>query len=145
MFLKCLCCKSLLFQLVTFKIYAIKTVYCLKWLWRTSVRSSYWELFLEINLNQKILELYIEYIEVPMQMTKWNRKHTLLWNKHEYSHSADKFVKNIFNPFHGTSLFLCSFYTPWNKSENQRFPNVSLGIERNQCHEMGKESFNLQL
>ena len=86
---------SLLFQLVTFKIYAIKTVYCLNWLWRTSVRSSYWELFLEINLNQKILELYIEYIEVPMQMTKWNRKHTLLWNKHEYSHSADKFVLKI--------------------------------------------------
>ena len=31
---------------------------------------------------------------------------TLLWNKHEYQHSADIFVKNIFNPFPGTGLFL---------------------------------------
>ena len=30
----------------------------------------------------------------------------LLWNKHEYQHSTDIFVKNIFELFHGTGFFL---------------------------------------
>ena len=32
----------------------------------------------------------------------------LLWNKHEYQHAADIFIKNIFNSFHGAGLFLYS-------------------------------------
>ena len=36
------------------------------------------------------------------------RKHALLWNKHEYQHTPDMFVKNIFNPFYDTRLFLYS-------------------------------------
>ena len=51
--------KSLLFQLVAFKIYAIiKTIYCFNWLTWTSMGNSHWEAFLEFNLNQKILKLY---------------------------------------------------------------------------------------
>ena len=30
----------------------------------------------------------------------------LFWNKDEYQHSAEIFVKNIFNPFSETGLFL---------------------------------------
>ena len=31
-----------------------------------------------------------------------------LWNKHEYQHSGDTVVKNIFNSFHDTLLLLYS-------------------------------------
>ena len=35
------------------------------------------------------------------------KKAALLWNmNHEYQHSADIMVKNTFNPFHGTGVFL---------------------------------------
>ena len=53
-----------------------------------------------------------------------------LMNKHENQHSADKFVKNIFNRFHDTGLFLYSV----NISENQRFPDVFRG---GKSHEIG--------
>ena len=40
---------------------------------------------------------------------RWTiRKHALFWNKTEYQHSIEIFVKNIFDPFHDTDLFLYS-------------------------------------
>ena len=42
------------------------------------------------------------------------KKYDLLWNKHEYQHSNNAFVKNIFDPFFGTG----SFCSPLNMSGN---------------------------
>ena len=119
--------KKSLFQLVVYKIYAtIKTVYCFNWLPWTFTGSSRWEVFLEINLNQKTLKFYTFWVhwknqcwstvrkhallcnkhEYQRQCRSTVRKHALLCNKHEYQHSTDIFIKNIFNPFPGTGLFL---------------------------------------
>ena len=96
-----------MFQLVSFKIHAIiKTAYCFNWLPWTSTRSSHWEVFLEINLNQKTLKFYTSWVHWKNQCRLTVRKYALLWNKYKYQHSGDIFVKNIFNPFHGTSAFL---------------------------------------
>ena len=96
-----------MFQLLVFKIYAIiKTVYCFNWLPWTFTGSSHWEVFLEINLIQKKLKFYTSWVHRKNQCRSTVRKQALLWNKHEYQHSADIFVKNIFNPFPGTGFFL---------------------------------------
>ena len=111
--------KVYLFQLVAFKIYAIiKTVYGFNWLSWTPTGSSYWEAFLEINLNQKTLKFYTSWKHWKNQCRSTVRKHARLWNKNEYQHITDIFLKNIFNPFHGL------FYTSWNTSEKQRFLDV---------------------
>ena len=99
--------KVYLFQLVVFKIYAIiETVYCFNWLPWLFTGSSHLEVFLETNLIQKTLKFYTSLLHWKNQCRTTVRKHALLWNNHEYQHSADIFVKNIFNPFPGTSLFL---------------------------------------
>ena len=36
------------------------------------------------------------------------KKACSVWKKQQYQHSADIFVEKVFNPFHGTSLFLYS-------------------------------------
>ena len=54
----------------------------------------------------------------------------LLWNKHEYRHSADMFVKNIFNPFFHFAIL------PEIHQKTRGFLIFSEGIERDQCHEM---------
>ena len=96
-----------MFQLLVFKIYAIiKTVYYFNWLPWTFTGSSHWEVFLEINLIQKKLKFYTSWVHRKNQCRSTVRKQALLWNKHEYQHSADIFVKNIFNPFPGTGFFL---------------------------------------
>ena len=96
-----------MFQLVVFKIYAIlKTVYSFSWLPWTFSGSCHWEVFLEINLIQKTLKIFTSWVHWKNQCRSTVRKHALLWNKHEYQHSADICVKNIFNPFPGTGLFL---------------------------------------
>ena len=93
-----------MFQLVAFKIHAIiKTIYCFNWLQWTSTLEATDQL---INLNQKILRFDTSWVHWKNQCRLTVRKHALLWNKHEYQHSADIFVKNIFNPFPGTGLFL---------------------------------------
>ena len=51
------------------------------------------------------------------------RKHALLWNKYEFQHCAGIFVNNIFNPFHGTGLFLYSLKC----IKNQMFSEVLRG------------------
>ena len=96
-----------MFQLVVFKIYTIiKTVYCFSWLPWTFTGSSHWEVFLEISLIQKTLKFYTSWVHWKNHCRLTVRKLALLWNKHEYQHSADICVKNVFNPFHGTDLFL---------------------------------------
>ena len=113
--------KKLLFQLVPFKIYTImKTVSCFIWLPWASTRSSHWDVFLEINLNQKILKLYSIWVHWKNQCRLTIRKHALLWNKHEYQHSADDLLKISLTHF----LALESFYTLLNTSENQSFPDL---------------------
>ena len=99
--------KSLFFQLTVFKIYAIiKAVYCFNCLpWISTGRSRY-KVFFEINLNLKTLKLYTSWVYWKRQRRSIIRKHTLLWNKHKYQHSAGLFVKNIFKTFHGTLLCL---------------------------------------
>ena len=48
---------------------------------------------------------------------EYKKAYALLWNKHEYQHSGEIFVKNILKPFHDTGLFtdlffntLCDFF-----------------------------------
>ena len=73
----------------------IKAVYYFNWLPWTFTRS---------NLNQKTLKFYMWWVHQKNQCRSTVKKHALLWNKHEYQHSADIFVKSIFSPFHGTAL-----------------------------------------
>ena len=85
-----------LFQLVAFKIVAImKTVYWFSWLPWTSTGSSYWEMFLEIDLNQKTFTFYTSWVHWKILCRSAVTKHALLWNKYEYQHSADIFVKYL--------------------------------------------------
>ena len=95
------------FQVGTFKIYVIAN------------RSSLLLLLVAMNINLKhsltsvswsqlksknIETLYfLKALKEPVQID-----YALLWNKHEYQHSADIFVKYIFNPICGTGLFLYS-------------------------------------
>ena len=109
-----------MFQQVTFKICVIITVYCINWLPWTSTGSSDWEVFLEMNLTQKTLQIYTPKMHWKNQCRSTIRKHALLWDKHKYQYPTDIFVKNIFNPFNGTGLFL--YYLKYIRS--QRFPNV---------------------
>ena len=92
-------------QMVVFKIYPIIKTLCFNFLPWISNRSSYWELFLEINLNQKILKLYTSWVHWKNQCILTIGQHALLWNNHEYQNSADMFLKNIFNKVHDTDLF----------------------------------------
>ena len=100
--------------------YAIIAVYCFNWLPWTSTGSSHWEVFPEINLTQKTLKFYTSKVHGTNQWRSTIRKHALLWNKHKNQDSADIFVKNTFNPFHGIGLFL--YYLKFIK--NQSFPDV---------------------
>ena len=116
--------KRLLFQMVAFKIYAIiKRIYWFNGLPWTFTRSSHCEVFPEINLNQKRFNLYTSWVHWENQCILTIRKHALLWNKHEYQHCVDIFVKNILKPFHGTGLFLYSL-------RYQRFSDVFRGHRR---------------
>ena len=114
--------KIIYFNWVPLK-YAIITVYCFNWLPWTSAGSSHWEVFLEINLILKTLKFYTPKVDWKNQCTSTIKKHALLWNKHKYQRPADIFVKNIFNPFHGSGLFL--YYLKYIR--NQRFPDVFRG------------------
>ena len=87
-----------MFRLLAFKIHTIiKKAYCFNWLPWTYTRSSHWEVFLEINLNQKTLKFYTSWVHWKNQCRSTVRKHALLWNKQGYQHSTDIFVNNIFN------------------------------------------------
>ena len=73
----------------------------------TSAGRSYWEVFCEINSNQKTLKIYTSWAHWEKQCRSTKREHLLLWIKHKY-YFADVFVKNIFNLFHAYDLFLHS-------------------------------------
>ena len=134
-----------MFQLVAFKINAIiKPVYCFNWLPWTSAGSSQWKVFLKINFN--LIRKHWNFIPLPCiekSSVDWPWESMLCYETSpEYQYSAEMFVENIFNPFHITVLFLYFL-------EYIRKPEVSWfflgGIERNQSHEMGWESFDIQL
>ena len=79
-------------------------------------RFSHWEVFLEINLIWTILKLYTSWLHWKNQPRSTVRKHDLLWCKHEYQHSADLFVENIFNPLpanqHSADIFVENIFNP---------------------------------
>ena len=103
-----------MFQLVAFKIHAIiKTVYCFRWLRRTFTGSSHWEVFFEINLNQKTLKLCTFWLHWKYWCRSTIRKHAVLWNKH--------LLTNLMKISLSYFMILVSFYTPWNTAENQKF------------------------
>ena len=93
-----------MFQLVAFKIHGIIKTACFNCLPLISTRNSYWEVFLEINLNQKTLKFYASWVHWKNQCRSTVRRHSLLCNKHEYQH-FDIFVKNIFSPFMALVFF----------------------------------------
>ena len=68
--------------------------------------SRHWEVFLEINLIQKTSKFCTSWVHWKNQCRSSVRKHALLWNKHEYQHFADTFLKIIFNSLSSTGLFL---------------------------------------
>ena len=80
-----------------------KQFICFNWLPWTSIRISYWEMLPEMNLNQKTLKLYTSWVHWKNKCRSTRRMDPLF--KHEYQHSGDIFVKNIFKPFHDTNLF----------------------------------------
>ena len=55
---------------------------------------------------QKTLKFYNSWVHWKNQCRLTVRRYSLLCNKHECQHFADIFVKNIFNTFHATGLFL---------------------------------------
>ena len=79
-----------LFQLVAMNIY-----------WKQALGDVPWNQFNSENIE--ILYL-LSALKEPVQIDC--KKNALLWNKHEYQHSAVIFVKNIFNSFPDTVLFL---------------------------------------
>ena len=56
-------------------LYIIKTVYCFSCLPWTSVRSIYWDMFLEIKVHQKTLKLYTSWVYWKDQ---WRSKKSML-------------------------------------------------------------------
>ena len=67
-----------------------------------NVKSSHWEVFLEINLNKKHWNF------IPLECSERTNadrlSQSMLWSNHEYQYSADIFV--IFKPVHWPGLFL---------------------------------------
>ena len=124
--------KKSLFQLVGFKIYAIMKLFQLV---AMSIYQNHWEVFLEINFNQKTLTVYTSWVHWKNQcrLTVW--EHAVLWNKlyQQYQHSTHIFVKNIFNPFTFSLL-------PETHMKTRGFLMFSGGIERDHCHEMVKSN-----
>ena len=84
--------KSLLCQLVVLNIYR-----------KQSLRVVLWNHFKSGNIETLYL---LSALKEPVQINYKN--HALLWNKDGYQHSADIFIKNIFNPIYGTGLNLYS-------------------------------------
>ena len=125
--------KSLLFQRVASKIYAIiKTVYWFNWLLWTSTWSGHWEVFLETNLNQKTLKLYTSWVHWKHQYRSTIRKHAVMEQAWISTFCWWHLLKISLNHF----MALITVYILWDTSESQRFPDVFMGIERNQYHEM---------
>ena len=89
------------------------------------------ELHIIITLICQKLKAY--WLNLLKRKNQWRwTNHPLLWNKHEYQHSASICVKNIFSLFHGTGFFI---YASWKTSENRGFVMFLGVIERDQCHE----------
>ena len=93
----------------------IKAVHCFNWLpwistrsWTPSIKRGHKVGFFKIKLNQETLKLYTSWVHWKKHCRLMLRKRALLWNKHEYQHSADIFIKNDFNSLHGTGVFLYS-------------------------------------
>ena len=101
----------------------------------TVTGSSQWDVFLEINLIQKTLTFYTSWVYWKNQCRSTVRTHPLLWNKHEYQHSGERYLLKISLTHF---LALAFLYTFWNISENQGFLIFSGGIEREQCHKWAK-------
>ena len=99
--------------MVAFEIYAkteyniIKTAYSFNWLPWSFTGSSHWEVFFEINLNQKTLKFYTSWAQWKNQWRLTVRKHVLLWNNLEYQHSA---IYAIIKKVHFSQLVVFKIY-----------------------------------
>ena len=110
-----------MFHLVAFQVYAIaKIVYYFNLLSWTSTGSSHrgvpWNQ-LKVRKNWNFIISWVHWMK---QCRSIIRKHALLWNNHEYQHSALTYLlKTSLTHF----MALVTFSTPWN-TENQRFFNA---------------------
>ena len=105
---------------VNLEYYVIKSVYRFNWLPWTSTRSSHWKILLEINLNQKTFKLYTFWVH-------WkNLCRSIIRSMSSYGTSMNINIPQtlLFEISLTHSMTLVSFYTPWNTSEDQRFPHV---------------------
>ena len=103
---------------VNLEYYVIKSVYRFNWLPWTSTRSSHWKILLEINLNQKTFKLYTFWVH-------WkNLCRSIIRSMSSYGTSMNINIPLLFEISLTHSMTLVSFYTPWNTSEDQRFPHV---------------------
>ena len=82
--------KSLLLQLVALNIYR-----------KHSLRGVPWNRLKSVSIDTS-------WVHWENQCISTIRKHALLWKKHGYQRSTDIFVRNIFNAFRATGLFLYS-------------------------------------
>ena len=92
--------KKLLFQLIAFKIHLIISLFQLVAMniyRKPSLRRAPWNQLKSGNIETLCLLSTLERTGVDR---------LLLWSKHEYQHSADIFVENIFNLFHGPGFLL---------------------------------------
>ena len=63
-------------------------------------------------------------------------------DQYKFQHCADIFIRNIFNPFHGTGLFLI---LPEIHQETIDFRMFLGGIEGDLCHEMGYWKYSCKI
>ena len=95
-----ICYNKKLFQLIAFKIHLIISLFQLVSMniyRKPSLRRAPWNQLKSGNIETL-------YLLSTLERTGVDR--LLLWSKHEYQHSADIFVENIFNLFHGPGFLL---------------------------------------
>ena len=126
-------------------IYAVIKTVCFNWLPRTFTGSSHWEVFLEVSLIQKTLEFYTSWVQWKNQCRLTLKKHFLFSSifKHEYQHSTDILVKNIFNPFPG--LFWSFSILSEIDQKTRGFLMFQGALKKSNPIEWVKESFHIQL
>ena len=110
------------FQVGTFKIYAIANrssllLLLLQWISTWSILR---QVFLEVNLNKKTLKLYTSW-------KCWKNQCRSIMLYYGTSMNINILVKYLLNISLIQFVALVSFYTPWNVSENQGFPDVFRG------------------
>ena len=112
--------KFICFKLLPLKIYAIiKTVYCFNWLPWKSTRSSHWEVFLEINFNQKHWN-FIPLVCIKRTSADLPEERMLCYGT---SMNINILLTCLLKTCLTHFMAMVFYYTSWNTSETQRFPD----------------------